>query len=368
MASFLRLSFKKDPFFAFALLSGVVLTAAALIFHQPMYRDVSSVYSHMVRELLRGNLAIGLHPSIPPLNVCCAAAWCRIFGLGEFKALNAVSSLFAVLPLFPLRVLLRRFLPERWAGFGCLLFIFAPKLIRSFSSGTLESGKIFFSVLAVALILGLWERGRGWWHAAGFGAALGGLSLARGEGIGNAAVLLASAAVYLWFVSPVSGRRMPPVRAALLLLLAVTVWGVVTMPRMVQNYRVCGYPVPDQRIVLGLRWMFSPAASSSATEDDGAESAVLPMRERLLDAVDDFARGSYELYLIFTVAGILLTTYSARVPRLWPGEVPGFCRFQRGFWLLLAYVAANAAIHGVSISAYRYFLVNSPLLLWFSVS
>ena len=63
-----------------------------------------------------------------------------------------VSGFFFVATLWPLRSLLRGFLGDRAAVWGCLLYVLTPKLIRFAGSGLLESGRNFFFTAALALL------------------------------------------------------------------------------------------------------------------------------------------------------------------------------------------------------------------------
>ncbi len=376
------------------LLAAILLAAAIslthLIFFNGIdYRDTANVYAAMSRALASGACAEAFHPSIPCLNVLFS----RIFtlaGMGPDVALSAVSCVFYVATIPFVYLLLKRFLPDEPAAFGAVLFACAPKIIRFSCAGLLDSGKIFFLVAGLYFSCRLVrERFKSYGTAVGFGAALGGLSLARSEGIGNACVLFGCTALFwLWIVW--REKRFYPV---LPLLTTVAAWGLALLSRTWVNWHFCGRFIYDGRLHDGLSQMF-PAlfpSSGSAPEPPAevAEVAEAAGGSALLEWLELIRKnivGNYELYFGFAVAGVVLMviagygrrrsahceqTSSLRdlSPCLWPDRaVPEFVKWDPYFIVLIVSVVCNAVVFKLShLDAYRYFLLNIPLFMVFTV-
>ena len=347
-----------------ALLTGLVLLLLHVFFCRTMYRDVANCYAYMTREFAAGRFETAFHPSIPPLNVALSGplAWC---GIEPFAATIIVSGMFYLLTVFPLFGLLRRFVPERLAALGVLLYVCGPKVIRFSCAGLLESGKVFFLVFclwALFRIIGDWRRlGNYVW----LGLGLGGLSLVRGEGIGLAAVLFACGALHLLLI-----RRREHIKLSgwvLRWVLTGFLWLAVMGPRLASNYLATGYPVPDYRIALGIVQRLE--LKTVNPEIRNGKPVAKTQRISPARLIQQNLRGGYEVYMALAGIGLLLVFLSRRYPLLWSRKaVPDFVKFHPEWWILLAVLAANSLIHFVSLAAYRYFLINIPLLMVLTVT
>jgi len=353
-----------------ALAVGLTVTLLQLVFSVDMYRDAANVYAFMARSLARGVRSDAFHPAIPCLNVILAQPFIRL-GLRPEQALSAVSSLFYLATIPCLYMLLKRFVPETPAAFGALLYACAPKIIRFSCTSLIDSGKMFF------LIAGLYfagrmidEKFRMYKSALWLGAALGGLSLARSEGIGNAFILFGCIGI-CWLYRSIREKRVMPL---LPMLASVAVWVLAILSRMWVNWRFCGRLVFDERIHDGVCKLLGKVAS--APKWQAADQVWLP-KPRIpvswAEIVNSFIRGCGEVYFGFAAAGaVLLLLAMCRNDKLrfiWSEKkAPEFFEWRGFYFILLASAAGNALIFKLStIGSYRYLLPNVPLVMVFVV-
>ncbi len=365
-----------------AILVGVSISLTHLIFFNGIaYRDTANVYAAMLRSLVSGAYSDAFHPSIPSLNVLFA----RIFtlcGMEPERALSAVSCVFFVATIPFVYLLLKQFLPAEPAAFGAMLFTCAPKAIRFLCAGLLDSGKVFFLVAALFFSCRLVrEKFRAFGMAVGFGLALGGLSLVRSEGIGNACVLFGFTALF-WLWDAWREKRVLPV---LPLLATVATWTLALLSRAWINWHFRGRFIYDGRLHDGLSQLFGAVPHPS-------EPSTVPLEEQesalsgWLELIRKNIVGNYELYFGFAVAGmvlLVLAVYGRRrsashaqasgahnlTDYLWPGRaVPDYLKWDPFFLVLVASVICNALIFKLShLDTYRYFLLNIPLFMVFTV-
>ncbi len=375
-----------------AVLTGTVISLTHLIvFCGIDYRDTANVYAAMSRALASGAYSEAFHPAIPSLNVLFS----RFFTLAGMKpdmAMSAVSCMFYVATIPFAYLLLKRFLPDEPSAFGAVLFACAPKIIRFSCAGLIDSGKVFF------LVAGLYfscrmiqEKFRSYGTALGFGLALGGLSLARSEGIVNALVLFGCTSIF-WLWAAWREKRILPV---LPLLSAVTMWALALLSRMWINWRFYGEFVYDARIHGKLRLLFASFAHTSnpaaapATETAAAAEAMTDGNSAILEWLELLRKnivGNYEVYFGFAVAGVLLMiladcvrrtgqdagdtcTLKSKLRILWPdGAAPEFVTWNPLYLVLIGSVCGNIVIFKMSnLHAYRYFLLNIPLFMAFTI-
>ena len=334
---------------------GIVLTLLHALFSVDMYRDSANVYSAMARALAAGDLSSAFHPGIPSLNVLLSGIF-SFFGMAPERALSLVSGLFYVGTVPLLFLLLKQFLPERSSAVGALLFVCAPKVIRFSCSAVIDSGKIFFLVAALFFLYRLMkEQFRAPLTGVLFGAALGGLSLARSEGVGVAGIL-AGCAVACFICHAVKTRKFPSPLSAVT---AAAAWGLFIFSRIVLMRCVTGEYVYDRRVEGGIvrLWKIFPIFRSSAVSVPAApvsvpsvSVAVSPAAPRVsgFDLLNQNIRGGYELYLIFAVIGLALFILAVRwkgCGRLFPGKtVPDDVKWDNFFYVLLIAVVGNALI------------------------
>ena len=351
-----------------SVLTGLVLTLVHALFSVDMYRDSANVYSAMARALAAGDFSSAFHPGIPSLNVLLSGVF-SFFGMAPERALSLVSGLFYVGTVPFLFLLLKQFLPERLSAVGALLFACAPKVIRFSCSAVIDSGKIFFLVAALFFLHRLMKKQfRAPLTGVLFGAALGGLSLARSEGVGIAGIL-AGCAVVCFIRHAVRMKTFPSPLSAVT---AAAAWGLCIFSRVVLMRCATGTFVYDRRIEDGISDVFNRLTGGHAA---GAAVSLPPASPRVswFDLVNQNIRGGYELYLIFAAVGLLLLILAARwkgCGRLFPGKtVPDDVKWDNFFYILLITVVGNALVFKASdIAAYRYFLLDIPLLMVFTVT
>ena len=350
-----------------ALAGGVICSFCHLIFSVDLYRDSANVYAFMARALAEGNYADAFHANIPHLNVCCSYPF-SLLGMAPGKALSLVSCLFYLGAIFYLFFLMREFLPEKLAGFGALLFAFAPKVIRFFCTPLIDSGKCFF--LTAALYYGyklIKSRFSSPGNAAGFGAALGLLSLARSEAIANAGIIGICVGIFC-IIEVVRSKKFMPL---VLMISAGAITMIFLASRIVLMGIFCGKWCYDERISAGLAKIF-PQISVSAPATAANSVPVKVFNSSWSHLAEQNARGSYEVYLLFTVIGViilLLALYWKNAPALFPDKkVPDFIKWNNYYWVFLIVVASNMLIFkAAKILAFRYFLLNIPVLMVFTL-
>ena len=374
-----------------AVLIGVAISLTHLIFFNGIaYRDTANMYASLLRALVSGEYGEAFHPAVPSLNVLLSRLF-TLTGMEPDVALSTVSCVFYVATIPFMYLLLKCFLPAEPSAFGAVLFACTPKIIRFSCAGLLDSGKLFFLVAGLYCSCRLIrEKFRSFGMAVCFGLALGGLSLVRSEGIGNACVLFGCTALF-WIWTVWREKRFLPV---LPMLTAVVPWILALLGRAWTNWRFCGRFVFDARIHDGLMYLFGVSGSDgapvmpSSVAEEIAQSAS--EKESFLASWLELIRrnivGNYELYFGFAVAGLLLLilaeygrrqnascsqTSAADCPTLyvWPDRnVPDFVKWDPFFIVLFVNVASNAVIFKLShFHAYRYFLLNVPLFMVFTI-
>ena len=349
----------------------------------------ANVYAAMARALASGAYAEAFHPSIPCLNVILSRFF-TLAGMGPDVAMSAVSCMFYVATIPFVYLLLKCFLPDEPSAFGAVLFACAPKVIRFSCAGLIDSGKVFFLVAGLYFSCRLvQERFRSYRMAVGFGLALGGLSLARSEGIGNACVLFGCTALF-WMWTAWREKRVLPIPP---LLTTVAAWALALLGRAWINWHFCGRFIFDGRIHDGLNQLFAalfpplgPAAGPAEETAEATEAAGGGALLEWLELIRKNIVGNYELYFGFAVAGaalMVLAEFGRRcsasraqasaahrlAPYVWPDRaVPEFVKWDPYFIVLIASVVCNAVIFKLShLDAYRYFLLNIPLFMVFTV-
>ena len=342
-----------------------------LVFSVDIYRDTANVYACMARALVRGEYAEAFQPGIPQLNVILAWPFARM-GLRPEQALALVSELFYLATIPVLYLLLKEFMPRTPAAFGALLYTCAPKIIRFSCTGLIDSGKIFFLVAGIFCACRFIKGGfRSWRWALVWGAALGGLLLARSEGVGNAAVLYAGvAAIWLW--RRFREKRQLPVVPMLIVLLPAA---AAILFRMWCNWRFCGYFIFDLRIHNWLRMLFGKprVVIASVSVPSAPTTAAVPSAIGLwLEMLGLFVIGNYEVYFGFAMLGLVLMAvakFGEKWHILWPDRrIPAMFEWNAFHLIILVNTFGNLFIFRLSRSAsYRYFLINIPLLMVFTV-
>lgn len=373
MSEFLEnITGKADSFFTsrkmllFALCSGVIFALFYMIFCNDMYRDVAFCYARYAREFGEGSWNGKAIFQLPPLHIFLGGLLVKC-GVPAYGAVISISCLFYLATIFPLYYLLKRFLSDRLAALGCILFIFAPRLIRFSGMALLEPGRDFFLILAVWMIFRILDEPEKLRYAAFAGFAMGGMVLARGEGIMLALLLQILLIIYL-VIDSCKGRKNPfryviaPWAVMILALL------LVLTPRLIETWHLSGYPVPDGRILRLLQVendliqrpteeQRAAAVFSAKDEimDGNALDVVVPFNAAQLNSFfSNVARGAYELYLFLAVVGSILLLRR----REWKREFTFI-------WLFILILLPG--FYKICFS-YRYFIFMIPLLMVFTLT
>lgn len=342
--------------------SAVLFMLCYLLFCNDIYRDVAACYTYYAGEWSRGNWLSAPISALPPLTIFAAGLLART-GLEIYSAVILLSALFYILMIFPLYGLLLRFFPARIAAWGTVLYVLTPKIIRHSGMGLLESGRDFFLILALYLLFRFLDNRRKLLIPVLFGASLGFLSLTRGEGAVIGLLLLILLPILVWRAEQYRPRRLFT-SALPLFLSAVLGMGAVLAPRLIEMYRVTGYPVTDSRMIPVLQGLpFVPRLF----EDHRAElfprpADPLPVPEwqqettpkRLVSNLQKLIRGAYELYFFLALAGIVLVIRRKQ----WRMEYTVFS---------LIFACWLPVFYGIS-SAYRYYSFAVPLLMVFTLT
>ena len=350
-----------------ALAVGIAMTVAQTFFSVDLYRDSANVYAFMARALAEGDFQDAVHPAIPSLNVLLSRPF-TLLGLRPEQALGAVSGIFYLLSIVFLYHLLAEFLPGTPAGVGTLLYAFAPKVIRFSYSAIIDSGKLCFLIAALYFAYKLIRcQFRSYAHAFCLGAMLGGLALARSEGIGSAAVIAVCTMVY-YAIEIRRRKKLPPV---LPMLTAAAAFLVPVLSRMWLIQQHSGRFIFDSRIANGIARLAAKFTSSPVAAAAVA-AAPKPLRTSWWHLINQNLRGEYELYLPFTIVGIILIILAAKwkdAAKLYPDkQLPPFVGWNSFYAVFIVIVLTNALTFKLAdIAAYRYFLLNIPMLMVFTL-
>lgn len=335
-----------------AIVGSVILSLCHLLFSCHLYRDAANVYAYMARALAEGNYMEAFHDRIPHLTVLFSRVF-TLAGVAPEKAVSAVSCIFYILTVPFVYLLVKEFLPEKFAGVGALLFAFAPKVIRFSCTSLIDSGKLLFFTAAVYFGYRLIKNHFRTREAFYFGIALGVLSLVRSEGIGSAASIAAAIGVF-YIIEAVRAKKVIALPA---LFTGVFMWLILAASRIVVLGLFCGKWVFDGRIndafanILGR----ADAVPLDTTTEPCSWGYMLSQN----------IRGAYEPYIFFAVIGLIAIFWGGFWKKQQKAE---FIKWNSFYWVFFALIIANMLIFKVSgWAAYRYFLLNIPLLMVFTL-
>ena len=344
--------------FLLALGTGIILSLVSVFFIYDMYRDVAGVYAYFAREIGMGNWEGGWVGRVPMLHILLSGILASV-GFEAYTATIIVSSTFYILTLFPLRSFLERYLTPIQAAWGCLLFIFAPKVIRFSISGVLDPERYFFLIAALLFFFRLSDNAR---LKDGFflGFSLAGLSVARGEGFPVAIALLFFFPVFVLLQKKIVDRGIMR-RYFFAFVFSLFFWFLGIFPFCMVNQYYNHAFVTDLRIAE----IFTGAERSSAAAYSPVPAVInheqspvsVPDRHislmSILDSINSTVRGAYELYLFFAVFGMILLA----LRRKWNWE----------YSLFLGLYVLHTVIYIKISSAYRYSIYLVPLFMPFTV-
>ena len=337
----------------------------ALVLNSQLYRDVAGVYAWYASEFGRGIWWDEPISKVPPLNIFMGGLLVRC-GVEAYTSVIILAITFMWLTLLPLYKFLRLFVTPRSAAWGCMLFIFAPKLLRFSGTGLLESTRDFFLVSAFYLLFKSWNCRCRWQHWVLFGITLGFLSISRGEGI-----LFAGGLGIGLLIHPLAQWKSPEFvfknifRPVIITIIAAL---AIMSPVLIQNFKVTGYPVTDARQIPGVQLI--PGADKCFTLKETqrtSDSRILQYPpaetsgtsiwaghlERLQNFLPNLIRGAYEPYLILAIAGMIMMLRN----RKWRKE----------FTFIVIYSILLSCSYILSSVAHRYFIFMVPLFMVFTL-
>ena len=137
------------------LITALAIGAVTLLiscFSVHIYRDSAAVYTAMTREFAAGNYKEAFHPGIPNLAVILAGFLSKT-GVPPFVSMRLVSGFFYLASIPMIFLLMRLFMPLVPASAGAFLMACAPKIIRFFCTGLIDSGKFFFMTAALYFLI-----------------------------------------------------------------------------------------------------------------------------------------------------------------------------------------------------------------------
>ena len=212
------------------------------------------------------------------------------------------------------------------------------------------------------------SRFNSWGSTIGFGTSLGLLSLARSESLGNACALGRCSGIF-GIAEAFRSKRFIPV---LLPLFSGGLMALFLISRVVIIGIFRGKWIYDGRIAQGLAKIF-PQLSTAA---ESATANTVPIREfdnSWEHLVEQNVRASYEAYLPFSLAGVLLlllVLFRKNISAFFPDKkVPDFIKWNNYYWVFFVVLISNMLIFKTSgILAYRYFLLNIPVLMVFTLT
>lgn len=339
--------------FRFALIAGILLSLASVFFMHDIYRDVANVYAYHAREIGSGNFQAGWVGRVPMLNILLSGLLAQISGLEAYRACIVISSLFYILTLFPLRRLLERYVSTVWSAWGCVLFVFAPKVIRFSVSGLLESGRYFFLTMAVLYYFRLSDGKFRWRDVVILGVSLAGLSVSRGEAMPIALLMLAGFPVFLLLKQwkKLSKGALPKYLAGWIL--AGVIFLIGLFPFCYGNWKFRQAFVPDLRLI-----------QIASSKTDAALFATCPVVQpvaekpeksnKFIVCAGNTLRGAYEPYFFLAVLGMGLLLHRKK----WNWD----------FTLLLGLFAVHFIIYYKTVAAYRYSIYLIPLFMPFTLT
>jgi len=355
---------------------GAVLALVSIIFSGFIYGD-AVLYTTMAHYFGLGDYSRGFLDGIPPLFPVIGGLLCKL-GIPAQYSTHIVSCFFCILAIFPLYFLLCFFMEKKYAAWGCMFYLFAPKILRFGMTPLLEGTRFFFLIISVYLVFSFSKNKRIptliW-----LGISLALLALARGEGIVFAPIILLALILLMLKSNKYKLGLTFLLKTFGYCLLCIIVIFTVIAPRMYQVYKHTGYPVLDEREAYAIK-KFSQnikvffnlnkaiqETASTITQTIGKKPPAQPKivysdpntysylsLGRIRGFLDRFSVGTFELYEILFVLGVVFL-------------------LRRKEWtlehnIMIMLVILNAFIFYFVALTYRYFLVNILLLMPFIIS
>lgn len=344
---------------------GIVLAVISISYSGFIYGD-AVLYTTMAHYFGLGDYSRGFQDWIPPLFPVMGGLLCKL-GIPSQYSTHIVSCTFCILTIFPLYFLLCFFMEKKYAAWGCMFYLFAPKILRFGMASQIEGARFFFLILTVyftfsfvknkKIITLLW-----------IGISLALLALVRGEGIIFAPVALFALILLLLKNNRYNISLNFIIKTLGCCLLVIMAMFAVLTPRMYQVYIHTGYPALDTRESYVIKVFSQNIRNFFKTDNHDQKTSSEQVKVvfsdpntygyftlgRLRGFLDRFSVGTFELYEILFVLGVIFLLYRKK----WSLEHN----------IMLILVICNASIFYFTALTYRYFIVNILLLMPFIVS
>lgn len=349
-----------------ALIIGVICSMLLIVFGSSVYRD-SVIYSAMAQDFSLGDWDRFIAGRIPPLFPCLTGIVCKL-GIPVHYASMTVGCVFCVLTIFPLFGLLNFFMGKKYAAWGVLLYMIAPKVLRFGLTSLLESGKLFFLTLAIYLTFSFCRQRR-LLKLIYLGVTLACLSMYRSEGIIYFPLIFAGLFMLMLKENNYSLSFQFIKKFILYALIAASMLLVTLSPRFYQVYKQTGFPALDARGAYAVETLINkflePADRFEILNGNNPDDPQDPTSgnfnfswlltsKHLNNFVTSFSRGSYELYLLISVIGLVFILKR----REWT------INYTFLLWLILTNALFFYIFTAVAI---RYFLINIIFFMPFTV-
>ncbi len=355
---------------------GIALAFVSVLFSGFIYGD-AVLYTTMAHYFGLGDYSKGFLDGIPPLFPVLSGLFCKL-GIPAQYSTHIVSCALCVLTIFPLYLLLCFFMDRKYAAWGCMFYLFAPKILRFGMTSLLEGTRFFFLILSVYLAFSFVKSKKNltliW-----LGISLALSALVRGEGIIFAPIILL---VLILLLLKDNGYNIDSkfiIKTLGYCLFCAIVIFTVIAPRMYQVYKHTGYPLLDEREAMAVKEFSQNIkvffASNKPIQETSSEATQtvekIPLSQhkvvysdpntysyfslgRIRGFLDRFSVGTFELYEILFVLGVVFL-------------------LRRKEWslehnVMIILVILNAFIFYFAALTYRYFLINILLLMPFIIS
>ena len=362
--------------FSFALL--LLYTVLAIAIDTVFFRD-SSEYVALIEAFRVGAYDRAFPGHLPVLYTLFAGVVARLSPLSSVSSLIFVSGLASALSVFPLYGILKKFVSEKWAAWGCVMFVVYPRFVMNCVAPLIDSSKVLFGLLALYLILS-WDKKPHWSRIPILGVVYACLTLSRAEGIILVGIFMLVHLVRMLQLHSGDLRHgIAAIPAHMLLPLLVVL--LLSAPRMMQMRTLTGYAALDSRQSNAVRsfaekYLKTPpkptpdkkAAAQTPKQNaavqeppqktkiysyethGGTNAVMLNSHALLFQDYSGFFVSLFYVYIPFTVLGMLLWL------RSWK-------RHRDFLPLLLLFFLYNAFFFFLRMIKARYLLLNIPILL-----
>ena len=347
-----------------AFIIGVICSVISIIFTTSIYRD-SVEYAALVNGFNLGDWDRAFREWLPPLYPFLCGLLCKT-GLSVYYSMMIVACILWVSTIFPLYGTLCFFTEKKYAAWGALFYILAPKAMRFGLAPLLEGGKYFLLALSLYFVFRV-AKSKKYRDLIILGIALGGMSLMRAEGVIYIPIML-TALTMLVLKDYNFKINLKFIKAICLysMIVIITICAVVS-PRVYQIYQRTGYPAIDTRqarAMLGIKDKLLGCQTNQvvAQEVGIAQDYTVSMSSSMLafaksdfkKFISNFPRGSYELYLILSVLGLFVLILRKR--------------WNVNYSVVIWIFAVNLlAFYLMRANVYRYYIINVVILMPFTV-